>query len=118
MTQRKEDGNNAVTYGENSTESKQSLQSEQGRTPTRKNQQQRLIISLVLFTVLAWVLGRCEAGFLWIFLLLVWMLLWWNNNAARIIELAAEEVENDLRRKKAQTNSETAEWLNFLLNRW
>ncbi|KAK2560441.1 Uncharacterized protein P5673_016790 [Acropora cervicornis] len=118
MTQRKDDGNNAVTCGENSTESKQSLQSEQGRTPPRKNQQQRLIISLVLFTVLAWVLGRCEAGFLWIFLLLVWMLLWWNNNAARIIELAAEEVENDLRRKKAQTNSETAEWLNFLLNRW
>ena len=118
MKQSRKEGNKAVTNGENSTESKQSLQSEQGRTPPRQYQQQRLIIWLLIFTVLAWVLGRCEVGFLWIFLLLVWMILWWNNNAARIIEIAAEEVENDLRRKKAQTNSETAEWLNFLLNRW
>lgn len=118
MTQRKEEGNNAVTNEENSTESKQSLQSEQDRKPPRKKEQQRLIISLLIFTGLAWVLGRCEAGFLWIFLLLVWIFFWWNNNATRIIGLATEEVENDLRRKKAQTNSETAEWLNFLLNRW
>lgn len=119
MNSRREERNTSENNSENSTESKQYLPPGQDqRTLHRADQQKRLIISLLIFTILAWVLGRIEASIVWIFALLVWIFLWWNNNATRIIELAVEEAENDTRKQRALKNAETAEWVNFLLNRW
>ena len=119
MAQRKGEVKNEGTDARKASESKQLSEAEQERrTLHRANQQQRLIISLLIFTVIAWVIGKYDVGVVWIFSLLVWIYLWWKNNATRIIDLAAKEAEIDKRRQQALTNAETAEWLNFLINRW
>ena len=84
----------------------------------RADNYQRLIISVLILTFVAWILGKQDVSIIWIFCLLLWMFFWWKNTASKVIELAAKEAEIDERRKKALTNYETVEWLNFLLNRW
>lgn len=112
-------GEYGVTDAKKAEESKQTLDPDQdGRTLYRANQQQRLLISLLVFTVIAWVIGKYDASIAWILAVLAWIVLWWNNNATRVIELAAKEAEIDRRRQRALSNAETVEWLNFLINRW
>lgn len=118
MTQRKEEGeindNVAEKY-----ESKQLSGAEQERrTLHHSNQLQRLIISLFIFTIIAWLFGRYDVSLVWVFALLAWIFLWWKNTATRVIDLAAKEAEINKRRQRALSHAETAEWLNFLVNRW
>ena len=118
MTQRKEEGdindNDAEKY-----ESKQLSDAEQERrTLHHSNQLQRLIISLLIFTIIAWLFGWYDVSLVWVFALLAWIFLWWKNTVTRVIDLAAKEAEIDKRRQRALCSAETAEWLNFLINRW
>lgn len=101
------------------SESKQPSDAEQERrTLHRENQYQRLIISMLIFTIIAWLLGKTDVSIIWIFALLAWVFFWWKNTATRVIDLAATQAEIDKRREKSLMNAETAEWLNFLINRW
>lgn len=119
MTKGKEKGGISFNDQERSAGSQQLLDSErERRTLYRANQQQRLLISLLIFIIIAWVLGRCDASTVWIFALLAWVLLWWKNTGTRAIDLAAREAEIDKRRERAFSSAETAEWLNFMINRW
>lgn len=119
MKRRKEERENSGSDEEKSSQSKQVSEAEQERHSLhRANQQQRLILSLLLFTIVAWVIGRYDVSVVWIFVLLAWVIFWWKNTASRVVELAVKEAENDTRRQKALSNAETAEWLNFLINRW
>lgn len=100
-------------------ESKQSSEAEeQRRREHRADQHQRLIISMLIFTIIAWLLGKTDVSVLWIFFLLAWIFFWWKNTATKVIDLAAKQAEIDKRREKALSNAETAEWLNFVINRW
>lgn len=100
-------------------ESKQSSDAEeQRRREHRADQHQRLIISMLIFTIIAWLLGKTDVSVLWIFFLLAWIFFWWKNTATKVIDLAAKQAEIDKRREKALSNAETAEWLNFVINRW
>lgn len=100
-------------------ESKQSSEAEeQRRREHRADQHQRLIISMLIFTIIAWLLGKTDVSVLWIFLLLASIFFWWKNTATKVIDLAAKQAEIDKRREKALSNAETAEWLNFVINRW
>lgn len=115
MTPRKEEGE----LGVNDEESKQLSESEENqRTLHRANQQQRLVKALLITTIVAWALGKYDSGTVWIIALLVWVYLWWKNSTSRIIDLAAKEAEIETRRRQAMSNAETAEWVNFLINRW
>lgn len=119
MADRTVQGEYGVTDAKKTEESKQTLDAEEdGRALYRANQQQRLLISLLVFTVIAWVIGKYDANIAWILGLLAWIVLWWNNNATKVIDLAAKEAEIDRRRQRALSNAETVEWLNFLINRW
>lgn len=115
MTPRKEEGE----LGVNDEESKQLSESEENqRTLHRANQQQSLVKALLVTTIVAWALGKYDSGTVWIIALLVWVYLWWKNSTSRIIDLAAKEAEIETRRRQAMSNAETAEWVNFLINRW
>ena len=120
MTESKEkQGENSFNDEQRLAESQQLSDSErEQRTRHRANQQQRLIISLLIFIIIAWVLGSYNASSVWIFALLAWVILWWKSTATRAIDLAAREAEIDKRRERAFSSAETTEWLNFMINRW
>ena len=98
--------------------SKQHSDAEEEQRQHRTDQHQRLILSMLIFTVIAWLLGKTDVSILWIFFLLAWIFFWWKNTATKVIDLAAKQAEIDKRREKALSNAETAEWLNFIINRW
>ena len=99
--------------------SKQCLDAEElRRRQHRADQQQRLPLSIVVFTVIAWLLGKTDVSILWIFFLLAWIFFWWKNTATKITDHAAKQAEIDKRRERVLSNAETAEWLNFIINRW
>lgn len=117
MSQRKEKGISAKD--DKKSGAKQASGAEEDRrTLYRENQHQKLIISVLIFTIIAWLVGKTDVSIFWIITLLVWVFFWWKNTATQIIDLAAKEAEIDKRREKALSNGETAEWLNFLINRW
>ena len=91
---------------------------EQRRRQYRADQHQRLLLSMLTFTVIAWLLGKIDVSILWIIFLLAWIFFWWKNTATKVIDLAAKQAEIDKRREKALSNAETAEWFNFMINRW
>lgn len=97
---------------------KQTSGAEESRTQHRGNRHHRLVLSVLIFTIIAWLLGKADVSILWIFALLAWVFLWWKNTATRVIDLARKQAEIDKRREKALSNAETVEWLNFLINRW
>ena len=91
---------------------------EQRRRQYRADQHQRLLLFMLIFTAIAWLIGKTDVSILWIFFLLAWIFFWWKNTATKVIDLAAKQAEIDKRREKALSNAETAEWLNFMINRW
>lgn len=91
---------------------------DQRRRQHRADQHQRLLLSMLIFTVIAWLLGKTDVSISWIFFLFAWIFFWWKNTATKVIDLAAKQAEIDKRREKALSNAETTEWLNFMINRW
>lgn len=104
--------------GEKLASKQRSYTEEQRQRQHRADQHQRLLLSMLIFTVIAWLLGKTDVSILWIFSLLAWIFFWWKNTATKVIDLAAKQAEIDKRREKALSNAETAEWLNFIINRW
>lgn len=104
--------------GEKLASQQRSYTEEQRQREHRADQHQRLLLSMLIFTAIAWLLGKTDVSILWIFSLLAWIFFWWKNTATKVIDLAAKQAEIDKRREKALSNAETAEWLNFIINRW
>ncbi|PFX19516.1 Synaptotagmin-4 [Stylophora pistillata] len=108
-----------ATKNDEKSEAMQTSDAKEGKQAiSRANQHQKLVISVLLFTIIAWLVGKADISIFWIFTLALWILFWWNNAAAQVIDSAVKEAEIDKRRQKALSNGETAEWLNFLINRW
>ena len=67
---------------------------------------------------LAWTLGYFGFSSLWIFFLVSSLFVIWKSQTSKIIKKHLDYEEIALHRKRALRQSETVEWLNFLLNRW
>ena len=85
---------------------------------SRENQQILIYLFVVTVIAMAWVLGMLGCSFLWIFgLIALTFLVWWG----KVLHLTEEHVKYQellLHRKRALRHNETAEWFNFVLNRW
>ncbi|CAB4019743.1 tricalbin-1-like isoform X1 [Paramuricea clavata] len=78
----------------------------------------RLVVSTAGFVVLAWIFGRIGFGIVWLAPFLVLVFSWWNRTSSEILETTARLADVQARRERAFQNAETAEWLNFIVNRW
>ena len=67
---------------------------------------------------IAWVFGVYQFSFLWIFILISGLFVLWRSVLTKIITRRLVAEENIIHRKRALKQSETGEWLNFILNRW
>ncbi|CAH1793049.1 unnamed protein product [Owenia fusiformis] len=94
------------------------LEMEYSRKRRRENQLLFIYIFVGLSLLMAWKLGEYSFSIIWIFGLVgVVFVVWW----ARVLRLTEEHLkfyEVLLHRKKALGRSESAEWLNFVINRW
>lgn len=66
----------------------------------------------------AWALGHFEYSFLWVFLLISGLFILWKTKLTNIVQNRLYQEEIRIHRKRALRQSETAEWLNFIVNRW
>ena len=78
----------------------------------------RLSCAVSVFIILAYILGRLD--FSWtVIIMLCTLAIWqWHEKLLLIQGFAYREAEIHQHRKKAFENAETAEWLNFFVNRW
>jgi Ca2+-dependent lipid-binding protein len=84
----------------------------------RERQYTRAVCSVGIFIALAWLLGRFEFGFFWLLGLMVFVILWWKCKISWLLELVCKDADLEARRERAFHDTETVEWLNFILNRW
>jgi Ca2+-dependent lipid-binding protein len=68
--------------------------------------------------VCSWLLGATGLSLAWLLLLLALVAAVWKASLVRLVEAAVNYETLRVRRKRALTQDETAEWFNFLLNRW
>ncbi|KAI8515039.1 hypothetical protein Bbelb_076300 [Branchiostoma belcheri] len=83
-------------------------------------QTQQLLVCVFTCGVVAaaWLLGSMGVSVAWLVGLCLLLLLVWRGKVQQIVEEAVREEELRVHRKRALRQSETAEWLNFILNRW
>ncbi len=84
----------------------------------RENQQIILYIFVSAIIAAAYVLGSMEFSFMWVLLLIALVfMVWWG----KVLHLTEEHIkyhEQLVHRRRALRHMETAEWLNFVVNRW
>ena len=107
---------NSLT-GDELTATKVTEQEKLAKT-ARENQQIILYIFVSAIIAITYVLGSMEFSFIWVFLLItLTFVVWWG----KVLHLTEEHVkyhEQLVHRKRALRHMETAEWLNFVVNRW
>ena len=84
----------------------------------RTNQQMLVYLLVACVIISAWALGTLGCSFIWIFCLLFVTFWIWYKKVTSIVEKALRKKETLLLRRRNLRQSETAEWLNFILNRW
>lgn len=85
---------------------------------TRENQQLVVYIFVSFIIALAWIMGTFELSFIWVFMLIVLVFAVWWGKVMTMTEKHIKLKEMIMHRKRALRQSETAEWLNFIINRW
>nr|CAD7444341.1 unnamed protein product [Timema bartmani] len=68
--------------------------------------------------VLSWLLGAAGLSLAWLLLLLVLVVALWRAHFSRLLDAAIHCERLRVRRRRALSIDETAEWVNFLVNRW
>ena len=92
---------------------------EENAAQMKRTNQQMVVYLFFCFVIIAsWLLGMYGFSFFWIFLLLGAAFWVWYRKATSLLEQALKEKEVVLMRRRNLRQSETAEWLNFILNRW
>jgi Ca2+-dependent lipid-binding protein len=76
------------------------------------------LIFVAASVVCSWVLGTTGLSLAWLLLLLALVAAVWKASLVRLVEAAVSYETLRVRRKRALSQDETAEWFNFLLNRW
>lgn len=75
-----------------------------------------LIVAFVV--AFSWLLGYFDFSFLWVFISIASLFIIWKAKIGKVIAQHLSNEEATLYRKRAFRQNETAEWFNFLLNRW
>jgi Ca2+-dependent lipid-binding protein len=91
---------------------------EQRMLQKRQNEQMLIYLFICLAIVLAWMLGTWQFSFVWVFGIALFTLVTWRFKVMTLIEKNIQYYETILHRRRRLRQSETAEWLNFLVNRW
>jgi hypothetical protein len=76
------------------------------------------LIFVAVSVVCSWLLGTTGLSLAWLLLLLALVAAVWKTSLVRLVEAAVHYETLRVRRKRALSQDETAEWFNFLLNRW
>jgi Ca2+-dependent lipid-binding protein len=90
------------------------------RRMLQKLQNEQIIVYLIIciVIVIAWILGSWHFSFVWIVGIAFITLIIWCNKVVKLTERNLQYREAALHRRQSLRESESAEWLNFLLNRW
>ena len=99
-------------------ETKESLSVNEDMRAFRGKRYFRLVVSTAGFVVLAWIFGRFGCSVVWLIPFLVLVCSWWNRTSSEILETTSRLAALQAHRERAFKNAETAEWLNFIVNRW
>ncbi|XP_052767239.1 uncharacterized protein LOC128208010 isoform X2 [Mya arenaria] len=74
---------------------------------------------IVAFTIASsWLLGAFNFSFLWVFGLIFALFIVWKSRLRNTVERNLAWHKEQFHRKRALRQEETAEWLNFIVNRW
>lgn len=84
----------------------------------RDTQLSWMLIFVAVSVVCSWIVGTTGLSLAWLLLLLALVVAVWKTSLMRLVEAAVNYETLRVRRKRALSHNETAEWFNFLLNRW
>ena len=84
----------------------------------RESTQLKLSAFVVGVISLSWAIGALGFSFTWCVLIIPIVFTVYYRKNCRILEHKVREAEIKVHRKKALRDEETAEWLNFFINRW
>ncbi|XP_020623204.1 tricalbin-1-like [Orbicella faveolata] len=84
----------------------------------RDDTQLRLSLFVCAVVAITWFLGAFGFSFVWTGFIIPLIFTVWYRKNCRIIDDRVREAEIQVHRRKALRDEETAEWLNFVLNRW
>ncbi|KAK2560475.1 Tricalbin-1 [Acropora cervicornis] len=84
----------------------------------RDETQLRLSIFVCGVIILSWFLGAYGFSLVWAGFIIPLIFTVWYRKNCRILDGRVREAEIKVHRRKALRDEETAEWLNFVLNRW
>jgi Ca2+-dependent lipid-binding protein len=77
-----------------------------------------MLMFVAVSVVCSWLLGTIGLSLAWLLLLLALVAAVWKTSLVRLVDAAVSYETLRVRRKRALSQDETAEWFNFLLNRW
>jgi len=86
---------------------------------TRRQNQQIIVYLFVAASIIsAWFLGSWGFSFLWVFGVVALVFIVWKGKVLVLTEQFLKVKEIEVHRRRALRQSETTEWLNFIINRW
>ena len=93
-------------------------ESERAAKASRENQQLIIYLFVASVLIVAWLLGSLQFSFVWVFFLMALTFMVWWGKVFSLTERYIKEKEILVHRRRALRQSETSEWLNFVINRW
>lgn len=84
----------------------------------RENEQLHVYLFVVVALVASWLLGVYQFSFFWVFIVIFLTFVVWKSKALSVMERFLRQCELHLHRRRVLSQHETAEWLNFVINRW
>ncbi|XP_021917858.1 uncharacterized protein PYUK71.03c-like isoform X2 [Zootermopsis nevadensis] len=76
------------------------------------------LMFVALSVVCSWLLGTAGLSLAWLLFLLALVVAVWKSSLVKLVEAAVKYETLRVRRKRVHNQDETAEWFNFLFNRW
>jgi len=84
----------------------------------RQNEQLCVYLFVAAALVTAWLLGIYNFSFFWVFVIAAVTFFIWQSKVLLLTEYFLRRCEVLVHRRRALCQHETAEWLNFVINRW
>jgi len=84
----------------------------------RQNEQLLIYLFIAAALVTSWLLGLYQFSFFWVFIVISFTFIFWKNKVLSLTEQFLQQCELFVHRKRALSQYESAEWLNYVINRW
>ncbi|XP_069673106.1 uncharacterized protein [Periplaneta americana] len=115
---RSEDVNRSSSEMDSPTETQDDYEIALAQKSQRDAQLSWTLIFVAASVVCSWLLGTTGLSMAWLLLLLALVAAVWKASLVRLVEAAINYETLRVRRRRALSQDETAEWFNFLVNRW